>query len=177
MSKTKSTKKSVAPKATKSAKVKAATTKKAPPTAGKAKPVDATPAEDPCAAGHQWDTDGDGEYCTVCKADRKVIEKEGKKATKTKGEPTAPKKSKAAKEPKVKKLSAIDAAAKLLAESKEPMNCKQMIDGIAAKGYWTSPGGKTPHATLYSAILREINEKGKDARFKKTDRGHFAINA
>ena len=74
----------------------------------------------------------------------------------------------------VKKLSAIDAAAKVLAASKEPMNAKQMIEAMAAKKLWTSPGGKTPHATLYSAILREINTKGKDARFKKTERGKFA---
>jgi len=80
-------------------------------------------------------------------------------------------------EVKSKKVSAIDAAAKLLAGSKEPMGCKEMIEAMAAKGLWTSPGGKTPHATLYSAILREINVKGKDARFKKTDRGRFAANA
>lgn len=75
-----------------------------------------------------------------------------------------------------KKLSALDAAAKLLAETKEPMNCKEMIDAIAAKGYWTSPGGKTPHATLYSAILRELATKGKEARFVKTERGKFVFN-
>jgi formylglycine-generating enzyme required for sulfatase activity len=51
------------------------------------------------------------------------------------------------------------------------MNAKEMIEAMAAKGLWTSPGGKTPHATLYSAILREIGAKGKEARFKKTDRG------
>ena len=77
---------------------------------------------------------------------------------------------------KPKKLSALDAAAQVLAASKEPMNAKQMIDAMAAKGLWTSPGGKTPHATLYTAILREIGTKGKEARFKKTDRGHFAAN-
>ena len=44
---------------------------------------------------------------------------------------------------------------------------------MAAKKLWTSPGGKTPHATLYSAILREINTKGNDARFNKTERGKF----
>jgi hypothetical protein len=73
-----------------------------------------------------------------------------------------------------KKLSAIDAAAKLLAESKEPMNCGEMIGAMATKGLWTSPGGKTPAATLYSAILREINVKGKESRFTKTERGRFA---
>ena len=37
-----------------------------------------------------------------------------------------------------------------------------------------SPGGKTPHATLYSAIIREIAWKGKEARVLKTERGKFA---
>ena len=74
------------------------------------------------------------------------------------------------------KLSALDAAAKVLAGSKDSMNCKQLIEAMAAKKLWSSPGGKTPHATLYSAILREINSKGKDARFKKMERGQFAAN-
>ncbi|HMO84627.1 MAG TPA: HTH domain-containing protein [Lacipirellulaceae bacterium] len=77
---------------------------------------------------------------------------------------------------KAKKLSAIDAAAKVLADAKGPMNAKEMIDAMAAKGLWKSPGGKTPHATLYSAILREINAKGKEVRFKKTERGKFVAN-
>ena len=71
----------------------------------------------------------------------------------------------------------LDAAAQVLAGSKEPLNTKAMIEQMAAKGLWTSPGGKTPHATLYSAILREINTKGKDARFTKTERGKFASKA
>ena len=49
-----------------------------------------------------------------------------------------------------------------------------MIKAMAEKGYWTSPGGKTPAATLYSAILRELQTKANDARFKKTERGKFA---
>ena len=73
------------------------------------------------------------------------------------------------------KLSAIDAAAKVLAEAKEPLSSKQMIEAMAAKGYWTSPGGATPHATLYSAIAREIATKGAESRFQKTDRGRFAL--
>src|SRR5688572_13270079 len=43
--------------------------------------------------------------------------------------------------------------------------------------YWASPGGKTPAQTLYSAILREINTKGRDSRFKKTERGLFTVKA
>jgi len=76
-----------------------------------------------------------------------------------------------------KKTSALDAAAKLLATSKEPMTTKEMIDSLAAKNLWKSPGGKTPDRTLYSAILREIGTKGKDARFKKTERGKFAAKS
>jgi hypothetical protein len=97
------------------------------------------------------------------------------KATKAKAV-GATKKAKAPKEPNEKKLSAIDAAAQVLAASKEPMNAKQMIEAMAAKGLWTSPGGKTPHATLYSAIIREIATKGKESRFVKKDRGQFAAN-
>ena len=86
-------------------------------------------------------------------------------------------KGKKVKAMKPKKLSALDAAAQILAESGQAMNTREMIETLAAKKLWTSPGGKTPHATLYSAILREINEKGKDSRFTKTERGKFAANA
>jgi len=87
-------------------------------------------------------------------------------------------KSKNAKKPqaeaKAAKLSALDAAAKVLAETGKPMSCNQMIETMGAKGYWSSPGGKTPASTLYSGILKEISTKGKESRFKKTDRGQFA---
>ena len=58
------------------------------------------------------------------------------------------------------KLSVLDAATKVLAEAREPMTAKAMIDAMATKGYWTSPGGQTPQATLYAAIIREITKKG-----------------
>jgi HB1/ASXL restriction endonuclease-like protein with HTH domain len=74
---------------------------------------------------------------------------------------------------RTKKLSALDAAAKVLQEAGQPMNCQQMIQAMADKGYWTSPAGKTPAATLYSAIMRETKTKGSQARFQKTARGHF----
>lgn len=72
-----------------------------------------------------------------------------------------------------KKTSQIQAAFQVLANANEPMNCQAMVEAMAAQGLWTSPGGKTPHATLYAAILREINTKGNDARFRKVDRGQF----
>ena len=72
------------------------------------------------------------------------------------------------------KLSCLDAAAQVLKESNAAMSTTEMIEQMAAKGYWTSPGGKTPAATLYSALLREL-KKGNDSRFKKTDKGRFAL--
>jgi hypothetical protein len=71
-------------------------------------------------------------------------------------------------------MSCLNAAAKVLAEKGEPMTCKEMIEAMASKGYWATPGGKTPHATLYASIAREIRDKGKDSRFKKSERGKFA---
>jgi len=94
--------------------------------------------------------------------------------------PAAPAKTKAKKgpkEPKAKKTSALDAAAQVLAEAGEAMTTQAMIEAMAAKGYWTSPGGQTPSATLYSAILRELSTKGGQARFVKTERGKFGLRS
>ena len=93
---------------------------------------------------------------------------------------TGTKSKKAAKGGKAKsngKLSCIDAAVKVLSEKKEPLTTKEMIELMASKGLWSSPNGQTPAATLYSAILREIKTKGKESRFKKTDKGKFAVAA
>lgn len=45
------------------------------------------------------------------------------------------------------KLSALEAAAKVLAETGDPMTSKALIEAMAMKGYWKSPGGATPHHT------------------------------
>jgi hypothetical protein len=74
-----------------------------------------------------------------------------------------------------KKMSALDAAARVLTETGEPMSCAQLIDAMATKGYWKSPGGKTPGATLSSAIQREISVKMNESRFEKTAPGRFAV--
>jgi hypothetical protein len=79
--------------------------------------------------------------------------------------------------PGPKKLSALDAAAQILLETGQPMNCQELIATMAERGLWSSPGGKTPAATLYSAILREIATKGAEGRFVKTKRGQFARKA
>ncbi len=95
-----------------------------------------------------------------------------KAARKTKAAKTAkiPKASKTAE-----KLSALEAAVRVLAEAGQPLTCREMIDAMAAKKYWTSPAGKTPANTLYAAILREIQTKADQARFRKVDRGRFDL--
>jgi hypothetical protein len=83
----------------------------------------------------------------------------------------------AAKEAEVtsaKPLSALSAAARVLHVTGEAMTCPALIEAMKAKGYWTSPGGRTPAGTLHSALMREITQKGKEARFQKTGRGLFA---
>src|SRR5258708_1279328 len=74
-----------------------------------------------------------------------------------------------------KKLSALDAAVRVLAETKQALSCSELIAAMAAQGYWTSPGGKTPQATLSSAIQREIVIKKEQCRFKKAAPGRYAV--
>lgn len=119
---------------------------------------------------------------TTKTAGKKTTTKKAAPKRKTTGakQPAASKKPAAAAVKKTetksaKKKSAIDAAATVLADAKDAMTTKEMIDAMAEKKLWSSPGGKTPDRTLYSAILREIATKGKDARFKKTERGKFAL--
>jgi hypothetical protein len=73
------------------------------------------------------------------------------------------------------KMSGLDAAAKVLTEAGEPLNTKTMVERAIQKGYWTT-NGKTPAATIYAAIIREIAVKGSASRFAKADRGMFKIN-
>ena len=73
-----------------------------------------------------------------------------------------------------KRHSGLDAVARVLKEAGKPMKVRAIVETMLAKGYWKT-AGKTPWATIYSAIIREITTKGKRARFKKTDRGTFAL--
>ncbi len=104
-----------------------------------------------------------------------------KKQTKKKGSKKRASKKPAAKAqppkketPKPKKMSGLTAAAKVLAEAGKPLNTRTMVERALARGYWKT-GGKTPAATIYSAILREMKTKGSAARFKKAGRGLFTL--
>ena len=110
---------------------------------------------------------------------KKITKKTSKqtKGTKAGAAPKGAGKPKAGKKPaadvKPKRVSALDAAATILKAKGEAMRSGELIAAMSEQGLWSSPNGKTPHATLYAAMLREVNAKGKDARFRKIERGKF----
>lgn len=92
----------------------------------------------------------------------------------------APKTSKAKANTKVinvtapeKKLSLLNAALAVLKSGDESLTTRQMVAAAKDRGLWTPGSGKTPEQTLYSAIMREIRDKGDASRFEKDARGHF----
>ena len=77
---------------------------------------------------------------------------------------------------KAPKLSAMKAAVQVLADApNEGMRTKDMVEAMGKKGLWTSPAGKTPEATLYAGITREIAKKGIESRFIKVSKGRFIL--
>jgi hypothetical protein len=73
-----------------------------------------------------------------------------------------------------RKMSQMDAAVQVLRRARKPMSCREMVEAMTKRGLWKSPGGKTPEATLYASILRDLR-KGKDSRFKKAAPGRFTL--
>jgi hypothetical protein len=123
---------------------------------------------------------GKGTEVAVAAAGSPVPPKSGKPggkgaklASKGGNSPKEPAKKPEAKSKPDRPMSGLDAAAKVLAEAKKPMNCKEIFAEAFKKKYWKSEGA-TPEATLYAAIIREIAAKGGEARFVKKDRGLFA---
>jgi len=74
-----------------------------------------------------------------------------------------------------KGIGLLSAAAAVLERSDAPMSVKAMIEAAKSEGLWSPGGGKTPEQTLYSAIIREIRDKGNASRFRKEGRGLFAF--
>lgn len=95
----------------------------------------------------------------------------GKRGSKKRG----PQNQRGATPVSTERLSALDAAERVLKETKKPMHAGELIDEMAKRKLWESPEGKTPTATLFAAMLREIAVKGDDSRFTKMDRGLFGL--
>jgi hypothetical protein len=88
----------------------------------------------------------------------------------------AKKSAKADRPAKERKLSALSGAAQILAEADGPLSAGEIVKRMLEMGLWQTKG-KTPQATLYSALLRRIRKDGATARFRKVERGKFALNA
>ena len=82
-----------------------------------------------------------------------------------------PKKPASSKASRATKLSAIAAAARVLSETGRAMTCPELIEEMAAKRYWTSPGGKTPASTLYTVVtmLPNLAPHGATVKRARTD--------
>ncbi len=135
-------------------------------------------AGDACRPTEEQETPDQENAMSKKKSTKKQSTKKQTKAPpatpKAKGEKkTAAPKAKATTENKPKRVSALDAAAQVLAKVGKPMRAQELIAAMAEKGLWTSPGGKTPHATLYAAMMREARDKKGESRFRKVDRGQF----
>jgi hypothetical protein len=87
---------------------------------------------------------------------------------------------KLAKAPKAKPakegMSGLDAAALVLREAKRAMNAKEIVAEIQERKLAPKLCGKTPHATIYAAMITEI-AKSAEPRFKRgSAKGTFEHN-
>ena len=74
----------------------------------------------------------------------------------------------------VSKLNLLDAAQRVLSETKKSMTTREIIAACAKKQYWLS-NSPTPHQTLTAALNRDIAANGAESRFQKKERGKFSI--
>jgi hypothetical protein len=74
------------------------------------------------------------------------------------------------------KRSCLDAAAEVLKADGRPMRVRELVAAMRDRGLWQSDA-PTPHQTLSGALLREIAKKGPASRFRRADRGQFALAA
>ena len=111
------------------------------------------------------------------KAPKAAVAKDEKVETPVKPATKKAKPKKADGVRKPKRVSALDAAAQVLKSAGKPMRAQELIAVMAEQNLWKSPGGATPHATLYAAMQREERDQGTASRFRKVDRGLFAFNA
>jgi hypothetical protein len=103
--------------------------------------------------------------------------KPAKKGTTKKSLSDRVEKAAARKEKAVKGLSGLDAAALVLQDA-EPMTAKQIVEAIQTRKLAPKLSGKTPHATIYAAMITEISKKGKDSRFARgKEKGTFTSNS
>lgn len=90
-------------------------------------------------------------------------EQEAPETPEAAAEPEAPKEKNA----KERKVTLLDRAAQVLTETGGALTCAEIIAKLKAE-YNFELGGATPKQTLYSAFFRDIENKGKNSRFRKS---------
>ena len=74
-------------------------------------------------------------------------------------------------------MSGLDAAALVLKEASNSMGAKEIVAAIRDRGLASGLKGKTPHATIYAAMITEIGKKGDKSRFRRGEKkGTFECN-
>jgi hypothetical protein len=71
-------------------------------------------------------------------------------------------------------MSIINAAYKVLSESEEPLNAKQIYEAVTDAGLCVF-NGQTPTLTVSGILQLDIKNKGEESRFCKAGRGLFAV--
>ena len=71
-------------------------------------------------------------------------------------------------------MSILSAAHRVLLEAGKPMKVQEIMEAALATGY-CKVGGKTPFNTFNGGIRSDITKKGKESRFKRVDKGLFAV--
>lgn len=73
----------------------------------------------------------------------------------------------------IERLNILDAAERVLAETKKPMTTREIVNVAKEKQYWVSDAA-TPWATLHAALSRDI-QSNVNSRFAKRERGRFEL--
>lgn len=71
-------------------------------------------------------------------------------------------------------MNALDAAYTILVEIGKPLHVRELVQQMLARGLW-STNGKTPEATIDSAITVDMRTLGEASRFRRAGKRTFTI--
>jgi restriction system protein len=72
-------------------------------------------------------------------------------------------------------MNTIEAAYQVLREAKEPLHYREIARRMLEQGLWITTG-KTPHDSVYSRILVDMQKHGSESRFCRPAPGMFGLN-
>ena len=72
-------------------------------------------------------------------------------------------------------MEALEAIEAVLHTEGKPLHYREITSRVLNQGLWHSEG-KTPEASINSMLAVDIQERGAESRFRRTDRGVFDLN-